>query len=211
MSLRVKICGITRRADAEAALGSGADAIGFVFHPESKRYIDIQAAREITAGLPPFGLRVGVFVEPTFEAVIEAAKAIHLDTIQLHGSEPPEIADDLRAEGLRVWKAVRVSSLESLKVYEDYPCDALVLDAFDPSRPGGTGQTFDWNLLVGWNPTVPWILSGGLNAENLGEALQLLSPCGVDVSSGVESSPGLKDHDLLRAFLQRAKQELVPA
>lgn len=211
MSLRVKICGITRREDAEAALAGGADAIGFVFHPESKRYIDVQAAREITAGLPPFGLRVGVFVEPTFQAVIEAAKAIHLDTIQLHGAEPPEIAEDLRAEGLRVWKAVRVDGRESLRVYEDYPCDALVLDAFDPARPGGTGQTFDWGVVAGWNPPVPWILSGGLTVDNLGEALQILTPCGVDVSSGVESSPGVKDHDLVRAFLQRAKQELVPA
>lgn len=211
MSMRVKICGITRREDALAALNLGADALGFNFYDRSPRYIDLQKARELVDHLPPFGLRVGVFVDPTFEGVMEITKALRLDTIQLHGQEPPEFAGDLRNEGLRVWKAIRVSGAQSLKDCGDYPCDALVLDAFDPRQRGGTGKPFDWSILEDWTPPAPWILSGGLNPETVADAIIRLSPSGVDVASGVETRPGIKDADLMRLFIQRARQELVPA
>lgn len=209
MSVRIKVCGITRKEDAASCLELGVDALGFNFYPKSPRYIDLETAITITADLPPFGLRVGVFVEPTFEHVMEVAKTLRLDTIQLHGAEPPEIAGDLRQEGLRVWKAVRVQDEESLNRYLDYPCDALLLDAFDPAAPGGTGRTFNWDLLRGWNPPIPWILSGGLSPDNIAEALNRLNPSGVDVASGVESSPGVKDLGLIRALLLRSRVELA--
>lgn len=211
MPMRVKICGITRHEDALAALDLGADALGFNFYDRSPRYIDLQKARELVSHLPPFGLRVGVFVEPTFESVMEITTTLRLDTIQLHGQEPPEFAEDLRNEGVRVWKAVRVSGPEVLKGYTDYPCDALVLDAFDPHQHGGTGRSFDWSLLGAWTPPVPWILSGGLNVDTVADAVARLAPAGVDVASGVESSPGIKDTELMRLFIQRARQELVAA
>ncbi len=210
MPIWVKICGITRNEDGLAALELGADALGFNFYPRSRRYLDLGTARTLVAGLPPFGLRVGVFVDPSFETVMEVARSIRLDTIQLHGKETPEFAEDLRNEGLRVWKAVRVTGKKALQGFEDYPCDALLLDAYDSSSPGGTGKSFDWSLLSGWKAPHPWILSGGLTPETVADAVLRLSPQGVDAASGVESAPGIKDHDLMRAFILRAKQELVP-
>ena len=209
MSVRVKICGLTRQDDALTALELGADALGLNFYPHSTRFIDLGTARTLVAKLPPFGLRVGIFVEPSFETVMEVAKAVRLDTIQLHGEEPPEFAEDIRNEGFRVWKAIRVSGMESIRRYEDYPCDALVLDAFDPTVVGGSGKAFDWSLLTDWHAALPWILSGGLTPDTVADAVLRLSPDGVDVASGVESSPGIKDHELMRAFIQRAKQELL--
>lgn len=211
MSARTKICGITRIEDALAALDCGGDALGFNFYPKSPRCLDLESARDLAEKLPPFGLRVGVFVDAQFDEVMEAVKAMSLDTAQFHGNEPPEIAEDLREEGIRVWKAVRVKDVESLRAYEDYPCEALLLDAYDPDKPGGTGQCFNWDFLEEWDAPRPWILSGGLTPDNVAEAVHRLSPYGVDVASGVESSPGIKDAILMREFLIRAKQELIPA
>jgi phosphoribosylanthranilate isomerase len=209
MSVRIKICGITRREDALAALEYGVDALGFNFYSRSPRYIDLQTARDLVYQLPPFGLRVGIFVEPTFETVMETARAVRLDTIQLHGNEAPEIAEDIRNEGFRVWKAVHVSGLKALHRFDDYPCDALVLDAFDPKTPGGTGKAFDWSVLSKWQSPVPWILSGGLTPETVGEAVKRLNPSGVDVASGVESSPGIKDHPRMQEFIRNARLALT--
>jgi phosphoribosylanthranilate isomerase len=211
MSVRTKICGITRKEDALAVLESGGDAMGFNFYPKSPRCLDLESARDLAEKLPPFGLRVGVFVDAQFDEVMEAVKAMSLDTVQLHGDEPPEIAEDLREEGIRVWKAIRVKDAESLVAFEDYPCEALLLDAFDPGKPGGTGQCFNWDILADWDAPRPWILSGGLTPDNVADAVHRLNPYGVDVASGVESAPGIKDAVLLKDFLSRARQELVPA
>lgn len=211
MPVWVKICGITSKEDGIAALEAGADALGLNFFPRSVRYLDLGRARNLISQLPPFGLRVGVFVDPSFETVMEVAKAVRLDTIQLHGRETPEFAEDIRSEGLRVWKGVRVSSARILHDFEDYPCDALLLDAFDASLAGGTGKSFDWNLLSDWQAPIPWILSGGLTVDTVAGAVLRLSPSGVDVASGVESAPGVKDHELMKSFILRAKQELIPA
>ena len=210
MSVRIKICGITRKEDALTVLEYGGDAFGFNFCRKSPRCLDLESARDLAVSLPPFGLRVGVFVNAEFEEIMEAVKAMSLDTVQLHGNEPPEIAEDLREEGIRVWRAIRVENEESLVGFEDYPCEALVLDAFDPKRQGGTGRTFNWGLLNEWVSPKPWILSGGLNPDNVAEAIQRLNPAGVDVASGVESAPGVKDPMLVKAFIARVKEELVP-
>lgn len=210
MSVWVKICGITRKEDGVIALELGADALGLNFFPRSPRYLDLGTARTLVSGLPPFGLRVGIFVDPSFETVMEVAKSVRLDTIQLHGRETPEFAEDIRNEGFRVWKVVKVAGAKSLQGFVDYPCDALLLDTCDPSSPGGTGKSFDWNLLHEWEAPLPWILSGGLTPETVSEAVLRLSLTGVDVASGIESAPGIKDHELMRAFIQRAKRELLP-
>lgn len=209
MAARVKICGITKADDALACLEMGVDALGLNFYSKSPRRLDLESARALCAKLPPFGLRVGVFVDAGFEEIMETVKTVRLDSVQLHGAEPPEIAEDLLDAGIRVWKAIRVENLDSLAPYADYPCDALVLDAFDPKVPGGSGKSFDWGILAGWKPSKPWILSGGLIPDNVAEALETLSPCGVDVASGVESAPGIKDLDLVKTFVQNAKRELA--
>lgn len=209
MATRVKICGVTKAEDALACLEMGADALGFNFYSKSPRHLDLETARALCANLPPFGLRVGVFVDSEFEEMMEAVRTVRLDTVQLHGDEPPEIAEDLLEAGLRVWKAIRVENLDSLAPFEDYPCDALVLDSFDPKTPGGTGKSFDWRILSDWKAPRPWILSGGISPDNVSEALEGLSPSGVDVASGVESSPGRKDLNLVRTFIQNAKRELA--
>ncbi|MCA9427356.1 MAG: phosphoribosylanthranilate isomerase [Candidatus Omnitrophica bacterium] len=209
MTARVKICGVTEAEDALACLEMGADALGFNFYSKSPRHLDLETARDLCAKLPPFGLRVGVFVDAAFDEIMEAVRTVRLDTVQLHGNEPPEISEDLMEAGVRVWKAIRVENLGSLKPFEDYPCDALVLDAFDPKVPGGSGKSFDWSILAEWKSPKPWILSGGLNPDNVAEALENLSPSGVDVASGVESSPGRKDPDLVKAFIHGAKRELA--
>ena len=209
MAARVKICGVTKAEDALACLEMGADALGFNFYSKSPRHLDLESARTLCAKLPPFGLRVGVFVDSEFDEIMEAVKTVRLDTIQLHGGEPPEIAGDLMEAGIRVWKAIRVENLDSLTPFADYPCDALVLDAFDPKTPGGSGKSFDWSILSSWKAPRPWILSGGLTPDNVGEALENLSPCGVDVASGVESAPGHKDPELVKSFIQNAKRDLA--
>lgn len=209
MAARVKICGITKADDALACLEMGVDALGLNFYSKSPRHLDLESARALCAKLPPFGLRVGVFVDAGFDEIMETVKTVRLDSVQLHGAEPPEIAEDLMDAGIRVWKAIRVENLDSLAPYADYPCDALVLDAFDPKIPGGSGKTFDWRILAGWKPARPWILSGGLTPDNVAEALETLTPCGVDVASGVEAAPGVKDVDLVKTFVQNAKRELA--
>jgi phosphoribosylanthranilate isomerase len=206
MGIGIKICGITRKEDGIMALELGANSIGLNFFRDSARYVDVQTAREIIAGLPPFGLRVGVFVNPSFEEVMEIAKTVCLDTIQLHGNETPEFAEDIRHEGLRVWKAIRVGSREKLEMIEDYPCEAILLDAFESGKWGGTGKRLNWELLEGWKSPVPWILSGGLTPENVIEAIERLAPQGIDVASGVELNPGIKDPTLMETFIQRARQ-----
>ena len=206
---RIKVCGITRLEDALGAMDLEVDALGFIFYPKSPRFLDLESARALSRRLPVFGLRVGVFVNAEFDEIMEAVKAMSLDTVQLHGSEPPEIAEDLREEGLRVWKAIRVENKESIKPFEDFPCEAIVLDAFDPKKPGGTGQCFNWEILDEWTPEKPWILSGGLTPDNVADAVHRLNPVGVDVASGVESSPGVKDHELMKRFVANARRELV--
>jgi len=201
----VKVCGITSVDDAVAVARAGADAVGLVFWPGSPRRVDLETARRISAALPPFVLRVGVFVDAPREELVRTSEEVGLDVLQLHGQEAPE---DLAGLPRRVIKAVHVGpgfDLESALRYQG-KADGILLDSRPggvSGPPGGTGATFDWSLAREVRENVPFLmLAGGLTPENVARALTAVRPDGVDVSTGVESAPGRKDHAKVRAFLQ---------
>lgn len=204
MAVRVKICGITRLQDLHAACDAGADALGFVFYEKSPRHVSIAAAAALLRELPPFVQAVGLFVnaEPAFiESVLQA---IPLDLLQFHGDETP--ADCVRF-GRPYIKAVRVNrDTDLLKCAADFDAArGLLLDAYVPGVPGGTGERFDWSLIPPALPT-PIILSGGLTPDNVAEAVRRVRPWAVDVSSGVEVTKGIKDAYLIAQFIAKAKE-----
>jgi phosphoribosylanthranilate isomerase len=204
MSTRVKICGITKLADAQAAVEAGADALGFIFYKKSPRHMTIPAVAEISKQLPPFVLRVGVFVNASEELVTRAIGECGLSLLQFHGDEPPEFC--LRF-GLMSMKAFRIRDAESLKELSKYPTEAWLLDAYLAENLGGTGEKFNWDLAVEAQKFgKPFFLAGGLTPENVAAAVRKVQPFGVDVSSGVESSPGKKDHAKVRAFITNVRQ-----
>ncbi|MEJ5212013.1 MAG: phosphoribosylanthranilate isomerase [Burkholderiales bacterium] len=200
MPTRVKICGITRPEDALAASQAGADAIGLVFYEASPRHVDLERARAILAVLPPFVTTVGLFVNAPAEAVRALLAALPLDLLQFHGDETPEYC---RAFGRPYLKAVRVRPGVDLVEWAARFADSrgLLLDAFVEGVPGGTGRSFDWSLIPGGLP-LPVVLSGGLDAANVGEAIRRVRPWAVDVSSGVEAAKGIKDAAKIAAFMQ---------
>jgi phosphoribosylanthranilate isomerase len=204
MSVKVKICGITSVADGLAAAEAGADMIGLMFYERSPRNISFTTATEIANGLPPFIVKVGVFVNPTEDLVMRAIADCGVTLLQFHGEEPPEFCTQF---GVMSMKAFRVRDAESLTVLPSYQTDAWLLDAFSPDAYGGTGAKFNWDLateakLMGR----PIFLAGGLTPENVGAAVRQVQPFGVDVSSGVESAPGKKDHAKVREFVTAARQ-----
>ena len=199
MPTRVKICGITRLEDAQQAVDLGAAALGFNFYPPSPRYIEPAAARAIVGRLPPFVIPVGVFANETDAGrVISIARDAGVTTVQLHGPGFPDLHELLSAFTLVVAVPVR----EGFKVEElgKLKPTAYLLDAFDPDRLGGTGKTFDWSAAREAKRYGPIILAGGLTPENVGRAVRVVRPFAVDVASGVESAPGIKDPAKLRAF-----------
>jgi phosphoribosylanthranilate isomerase len=203
MSVRVKICGITNLADAQAAAEAGADALGFVFYEKSPRFVSMKTAAEISSALPPFIIRAGVFVNPTKEFVFRAIAGCGLSLLQFHGDEPPEFCAQF---GLMSMKAFRIRDAGSLKELPKYKTDAWLLDAYSSDTLGGTGAVFNWDLAVEAQKTGrPIFLAGGLTPENVADAVRKVRPFGVDVSSGVESSPGKKDHTKMRAFINAVK------
>ena len=199
--VRVKVCGITNLEDALAAVSLGAYALGFVFAP-SPRQITPDKAAEIIAQLPPFVSRVGVFVDSPLEQVQETIAIAGLSMVQLHGSEDAEYCQALSP---RVIKAFRVRSDSILRELPRYKVSAYLLDSYDAALKGGTGKTFDWSIAKAASKLGCIILSGGLNPDNVRQAIEQVEPYAVDVSSGVEVSPGKKDHDKLRAFIEAAK------
>lgn len=201
--VRVKICGITNLADARHAVACGADALGFVFHPGSPRYVAPETVREIIAALPPLLTSVGLFVNQPPARMLETARFCGLDVLQLHGDEPPESCS---LPPYRVIKALRVRGAESLDQHDKYPVAALLLDAWVPGEYGGTGQVFDWPLAAEVARSRPVILAGGLTPDNVAAAVGAVRPYAVDVSSGVEAAPGRKDPDKVAAFIRYAKQ-----
>ena len=204
MSTRVKICGITNLADAQAAVEAGADALGFIFHEKSPRRMTIPAVAEISKQLPPFVLRVGVFVNAPEELVTRAIGECGLGLLQFHGDEPPEFCTRF---GLMSMKAFRIRDAESLKDLPKYPTEAWLLDAYSAENLGGTGEKFNWDLAIEAQKFgKPVFLAGGLTPENVAAAIRKVKPFGVDVSSGVESSPGKKDHTRVRAFITNVRQ-----
>jgi phosphoribosylanthranilate isomerase len=204
MSTKVKICGITSLADAQAAASAGADALGFNFYEKSPRYLSLKDAAEISTQLPPFVMRVGVFVNAPEEFVLRAIRECGLAMLQFHGDEPPEFCSQFR---LMTMKAFRVRGPETLQEIPPYQTDAYLLDAFSSANFGGTGEKFNWDLAVEAKKFgKPIFLAGGLSPENVAEAIRQVHPFGVDVTSGVESAPGKKDHAKVKAFIAAARQ-----
>jgi phosphoribosylanthranilate isomerase len=202
MSVRVKICGITSIEDALVAVESGADALGFMLFDGSPRNIKPEGVRRIIRRLPPFVTRVGVFVNAS-ETLVRQAIEAGIDTLQFHGDESPEFCVSF---GLPAYKAFGIRDSSSLQDLRRYETSAWLLDTFVAGQPGGTGQTFNWEVAVQAKQFGrPIILAGGLTPENVGEAICTVAPYGVDVSSGVESTPGRKDHDKLRRFIENAR------
>lgn len=203
MSVKVKICGITSAADALAAAEAGADALGFMFYEKSPRHISVRQAAEITRELSPFVLKVGVFVDAPEDLVMRAIGDCGLNLLQFHGNESPEYCTQF---GLMSMKAFRIRDAESLKQLPEYPTDAWLLDGYVPDKLGGTGERFNWDLAIEAKKAGrPIFLAGGLTPANVAEAVRKVQPFGVDVSSGVESEPGRKDHAKVREFIKAAK------
>jgi phosphoribosylanthranilate isomerase len=204
MSVKVKICGVTNFEDALAAVAAGADALGFMFYELSPRNVAVNVAADIIRQLPPFVSKVGVFVNSAEETVRLAISKCGIDTLQFHGDESPEFCR--RFPPLKTYKAFRVENLESLGVLPGYRTDAWLLDSFVEGKQGGTGAKFNWDLAIESKKLGrPIILAGGLTPENVADAVRKVRPFAVDVSSGVESSPGKKDHAKLRKFIEAAK------
>ncbi len=200
--MKIKICGIRRVQDALLATELGASALGFVFWPSSPRFIDPYRARPIVAALPPFVTTVGVFVNQPWAFVTEVARLLGLGAVQLHGDEP---ADMYARSACRVIKAVPVMVDDRTlagRVAAVPPHATVLLDAHDPIARGGTGRPIDWAQAAAIARTRPVILSGGLNADNVGAAIQAVEPYAIDVSSGVESAPGIKDAAKMRALFE---------
>jgi len=202
--IRVKICGITRPEDARAAARAGADAIGLVFWPPSSRAIDEARAVQVVRALPAFVTVVGLFVDAGSERVREVAEAVPLDLVQYHGSESPE---ECAAGGLPYIRAVRMRAGTDLaaEARRFAAARGLLLDSWSAHLPGGSGRPFDWDL-VGGEVGVPLILAGGLDADNVGEAIARVRPWAVDVSSGVEAAPGVKDAGRIERFVSEVER-----
>ncbi|MDD5645521.1 MAG: phosphoribosylanthranilate isomerase [bacterium] len=205
--IRVKICGITNFEDADTACAYGADALGFVF-ADSPRKIKPDTARSIIKSLPPFVTTVGVFVNEDEKEVRRIADFCDLDYLQFHGDEAPEFCANF---GRKVIKAFRISGKENIQEIEKYSAaDFILLDSYDKNKRGGTGHAFDWHIISSLRrENRPVILSGGLKVGNLIGALMTVKPDAVDVCSGVEKSPGKKDHAKMKDFINLAKKALI--
>jgi phosphoribosylanthranilate isomerase len=209
MTVQVKICGITDAGAFDAAIAAGADWVGFVFFPPSPRYVSPARAAELSARSPGGPLRVGLFVDATPEAIATTLATVRLDILQLYGT-PDFVAMHTRF-GLPVWHPVGVATAADLP-RTSIGVDRLVLEARQPqnaTRPGGNAARFDWPLLRGWEAPLPWILAGGLSADNVTEAIRTTGATAVDVSSGVESRPGVKDPALIRAFIAQVRAPTI--
>ncbi len=199
---RIKICGITSAADALAVVAAGADALGFVFYDKSPRCVSVATVADIVGVLPPFVTTVGLFVNADRHVIKETMLNARLDVVQLHGDEQPH---DCHLAPWRTIKALRVKDTDSLNGAADYPVSALLLDAWSDEAYGGTGHRFDWQLVQQLNVNRPVILAGGLTPDNVATAVATVRPYGVDVSSGVELSPGCKDIAKVRKFIKQVR------
>jgi phosphoribosylanthranilate isomerase len=216
MALTVKICGLRTPQALDAALESGADLVGFVFFPPSPRHLGLEAARRLGEQAAGRAGKVALTVDATDETLLDIVNALKPDMLQLHGKETPERVVAVRTRfGLPVMKALPIAEradLSPIRIYAKV-ADRLIFDARPPkeaTRPGGLGTPFDWALLAGVNPGVPFMLSGGLDAGNVAEALRITRAPGVDVSSGVERAPGEKDPDKIREFVRVARAAEEP-
>lgn len=200
---RVKICGITNVEDALCAIEAGADALGFVFYEKSPRYVEPLKVRRIVDVLPPFVTTVGLFVNCPAEKISRIMASTRLQVVQLHGDESPA---ECLLPPYQVIKALRMKNADSLKGAGDFPVSALLLDAWSGRQYGGSGSSFDWQLAAHLTGMLPLILAGGLTPDNVAEAISQVAPYGVDVSSGVEISPGRKDPGKINRFMEQVKK-----
>ena len=200
-SMFIKVCGITRISDARHAIEQGATALGFVLWPKSPRAVTVDRAAEIIAELPSHVMAVGVFVNEPVDSIRSAAEHARLTAVQLHGDEPPAYADALD------WPVIRAVTVGEIDLAADtWSADtALLVDNIDPVRRGGTGEAVDWARAAGVAKTRKVVLAGGLTPENVATAIRAVHPFGVDVSSGVESAPGVKDLDKVTQFISNAR------
>jgi phosphoribosylanthranilate isomerase len=202
----VKICGITRVEDAVFASSCGADALGFIAYAKSPRFINASSVKDIIGKIPDNVMKAAVFVNPTMDEVKKYVGA-GVNVIQLHGEETAEFAEK-SAKFAEVWKAIRPETRDDVLKYRDYPACKFLIDAFSSKAYGGTGKTADWDSarFAVENLKAPVILAGGLNPANIAEAVKAVHPYGIDVSSGVESSPGIKDHGKLKALFSEIRK-----
>jgi phosphoribosylanthranilate isomerase len=199
--MKIKICGITNLADAITASEAGADYLGFIFYPKSPRSITPEAAEKIIDQLKTSAKKVGVFVNATMNEINKTVKSCGLDIIQLHGDEPAEIAEQLGSE--RVWKAFHITSEEDIARAAKYPAAAIVVDTATAGLRGGTGKTCDWELAAQAAQSFTTILAGGINPQNVLEAIETVKPFAIDTASGVEASPGIKDHEKIQELFDK--------
>jgi phosphoribosylanthranilate isomerase len=200
--VKVKICGITNFEDAAAAMDLGADLLGFNFYPKSPRHLTPPEAAQILNRLPGFIDIAGVFVNASLEHIREAMSLCPLDWVQLHGDETPQFCQSFLSLNVKTMKALRVKNENDIQRAEDYFTDAILLDAFDPEKYGGTGLTFDWNIVGHIGKRV--FLAGGINPDNVVRAVEL-GVYGIDVCSGVEAEPGRKDHEKMKKLFENIR------
>ncbi len=211
MSVLIKICGLRTAEALDVSLYAGADMVGFVFFPPSPRHLDFTAARLLGARVKGRAMKVALSVDADDELLTASIEALAPDILQLHGKESPKRVLAVKSRfRLPVMKAIAVETRDDLACVTEYAevADRLIFDAHPPrdaTRPGGLGKPFEWRLLKNLHPRVPFMLSGGLNPDNVAEAITITRAGGVDVSSGVERAPGDKDHDLIRAFIRAAR------
>jgi phosphoribosylanthranilate isomerase len=203
VDVKIKICGVTNVSNARVAAEAGADAIGLMFYSGSPRHITMDVAQEISRSLPASIIKTGVFVDPDPSEVFAAIQLCNLNLLQFHGAETLEFCQQF---GVMTMKAVRVQNADSLGGLSDFRTDAFLLDSYVAGKSGGTGETFNWDLAVKAKQFGrPIFLAGGLTPENIASAIRAVEPFGVDVSSGVEFSPGRKDPEKIRAFIAAAR------
>ena len=201
--VKVKICGLTNYLDAAAAVDMGADLLGFNFYPGSPRFVTPEQAAQIINKLPAFIHVAGVFVNASLDQIKEAISECNLDWVQLHGDESPEFCESLLSINVRTMKAIRVKDQEDIERAESFFTDAVLLDAFDPEKYGGTGLMFDWNIIGHINKRI--FLAGGINPDNVAAAIEL-GVYGIDVCSGIEARPGKKDHRKMRKLFENIQR-----
>jgi len=200
--VKVKICGLTNFEDAAAAVDMGADLLGFNFYPKSKRYIPLSEAVVIIDKLPTFVDVTGVFVNATAEHIKEVGEQCFLNWIQLHGDETPDFCDSVSSFGIRVIKAIRVKSAADIEAAQRYYTDAILFDAFDSASYGGTGKSFDWDMIDQIHKRI--FLAGGINSKNAVGAIET-GVFGIDVCSGIEKEPGKKDHEKMKQLFENIR------
>jgi len=200
--VKVKICGLTNYKDAAAAVDMGADILGFNFYPESPRFITPEKAMEIIKKLPAFVDIAGVFVNDSFDKIRETVSQCQLDWVQLHGDESPQFCQVFLSLNVKTMKALRVRDQADIDRANSFFTDAILLDAFHPERYGGTGLTFDWNIIGHIGKRV--FLAGGINPDNAAAAIEL-GVYGIDVCSGIESQPGRKDHKKMKKLFDNIR------